>query len=36
MILAACITAGVKKLYTEDFGGYAGVEGVEIVNPFRP
>jgi predicted nucleic acid-binding protein len=35
MILAACVTAGVKRLYTEDFGGYAEVEGVEIVDPFR-
>lgn len=36
MILAACITAGVTRLYTEDFSGYAEVEGVQIVDPFRP
>jgi predicted nucleic acid-binding protein len=35
MILAACITGGVNKLYTEDFGGYPEVEGVRVVNPFR-
>lgn len=35
MILAACITSGVTRLYTEDFGGYPVVDGVQVVNPFR-
>jgi len=35
MIVAACVEGGVTRLYTEDFGAYAKVESLEIVNPFR-
>mgnify|MGYP006445414527 CR=1 FL=1 len=33
MIIAACLEANVKKLYTEDFG-YSNIDSLEIVNPF--
>lgn len=36
LILAACIEAGVTRLYTEDFGKRDSIEGVAIVNPFAP
>ena len=35
MILAACATAGVKRLYTEDFDAYPVIAGVEVINPFQ-
>ncbi|HXG66053.1 MAG TPA: PIN domain-containing protein [Blastocatellia bacterium] len=35
MIVAACLEAGVTRLYSEDFG-YANLDGLEIVNPFIP
>ena len=34
MILGACVTGGVKRIYTEDFTGYPKVDGVEVINPF--
>lgn len=34
LLLAACIDAGVTRLYTEDLQGKPMIEGVEIVNPF--
>ncbi|MFG0285522.1 MAG: PIN domain-containing protein [Phycisphaerales bacterium JB039] len=33
MLFAACIEAGVKRLYSEDLPG-APIKGLEIVNPF--
>jgi predicted nucleic acid-binding protein len=33
MIIAACLEAGVRRLYTEDFSGIK-VPGLEIVDPF--
>lgn len=36
MIVAACIEAGIARLYTEDFdASLSKATGVEIVNPFR-
>ena len=35
MIVAACLEGGVTRLYTEDFGGYLRIDGLEIVNPFK-
>ena len=35
MIIAACLEAGVTRLYTEDFDAYPHVDGLEIVNPFK-
>ncbi len=35
MILGACHTAGVKRLYTEDMGSPRTIGDVELVNPFR-
>ena len=35
MILGACVTGGVERIYTEDFTGYPRVDGVEVVNPFE-
>lgn len=34
LLLAACIDARVKRLYSEDVPGKPVIEGVEIVNPF--
>ena len=34
MIIAACLESGVKRLYSEDFSGLKGIDGLEIVNPF--
>ena len=35
MIIAACLEAGVTRLYSEDFDAYPRVNGLEIVNPFK-
>lgn len=35
MIIAACLDAGVPRLYSEDFDAYAQVDGLQIVNPFK-
>lgn len=34
LIVAACLDAGVTRLYSEDLPGRAPPEGLEIVNPF--
>jgi len=34
LLIAACLEAGVDRLYTEDLDSGARYEGVEIVNPF--
>jgi len=34
MLIAACLEVGVETLYTEDFGGYAEIDGLKIINPF--
>ena len=34
LILAACLEGGVDRLYTEDFGAYPSVDGLEVINPF--
>lgn len=34
LIVAACLEAGVTRLYSEDFDKSAQAEGLEIVNPF--
>ncbi len=34
MIVAACLEAGVAKLYSEDSFGSDHIDGLEIVNPF--
>ena len=33
-LIAACLEAGVSRLYSEDFDKSAQAEGLEIVNPF--
>jgi predicted nucleic acid-binding protein len=33
-LIAACLEAGVTRLYSEDFDTSAQAEGLEIVNPF--
>ena len=35
MIVAACLEAGVTRLYSEDLPGRKPPEGLEIVNPFK-
>jgi predicted nucleic acid-binding protein len=35
ILVAACIEARAKRLYTEDFSGYPNIDGVEIINPFQ-
>lgn len=34
MIVAACLKAGVSRLYSEDLPGHPNPAGLEIVNPF--
>lgn len=34
MILAACLEAGVSRLYSEDLTTYPRINGLECVNPF--
>jgi len=34
LVVAACLEAGVTRLYTEDFGDFFRAEGLEVVNPF--
>ncbi|MCI0378986.1 MAG: PIN domain-containing protein [Gemmataceae bacterium] len=34
MILAACLEAGVSRLYSEDLATYPRVNGLECINPF--
>ncbi|HEX8069105.1 MAG TPA: PIN domain-containing protein [Pyrinomonadaceae bacterium] len=34
LLVAACLEAGVARLYTEDFDKSVEAEGIEIVNPF--
>jgi predicted nucleic acid-binding protein len=34
MIVAACLEAGVSRLYSEDLPGHSGPSGLEIINPF--
>lgn len=34
LLLAACLDAGVTRLYTEDMQSSPVIEGVELVNPF--
>jgi predicted nucleic acid-binding protein len=36
LLIATCLEAGVRGLFSEDFSGYARVESLDIVNPFRP
>jgi predicted nucleic acid-binding protein len=36
MIVAACLEGGVERLYSEDFDAYPTINGLEIVNPFKP
>ena len=36
LLIATCLEAGVRRLYSEDFSGYARVESLDIVNPFEP
>jgi predicted nucleic acid-binding protein len=35
MIIAACLEAGVTRLYSEDFDGYSMIEGLSLLNPFK-
>jgi hypothetical protein len=35
MVIAACLEAGVTRLYSEDFDAYVHVDGLQIVNPFK-
>jgi predicted nucleic acid-binding protein len=35
MLVAACVDAGVTRLYTEDVQGKPAIEGVEFINPFK-
>jgi predicted nucleic acid-binding protein len=36
LLIATCLEAGVRRLYSEDFGGYRNVDSLEIVTRFRP
>lgn len=35
MVVAACLEGGVRRLYTEDFGAYPNIDGLEIIDPFE-
>ena len=35
MVVAACLSIGVKRLYSEDFDAYTIIEDMELVNPFK-
>ena len=35
LLLGACKDAGVERLYSEDLDTHDGIDGLEIVNPFR-
>jgi predicted nucleic acid-binding protein len=35
MIIAACLEAGVTRLYSEDFDAYGHVDGLQLINPFK-
>lgn len=34
MIVAACIEAGIDRLYTEDMGSPRQIDGLQLLNPF--
>jgi len=34
LIIAACLEAGVTRLYSEDLGGYPNPNGLQLINPF--
>ena len=34
LLVSGCLTGGITRLYTEDFGGHRDIDGLEIVNPF--
>jgi predicted nucleic acid-binding protein len=34
LLIAACLEAGIARLFSEDFSGYSSIDGVEVVNPF--
>jgi predicted nucleic acid-binding protein len=34
LLITACLEAGADTLYSEDFNGYAEIDGLKIVNPF--
>ncbi len=34
MIVAACLEAGVTRMYSEDSLGYGPIDGLAVVNPF--
>jgi predicted nucleic acid-binding protein len=36
LLVAACVRAGVRTLYTENLGAPRGIDGVSLVNPFLP
>jgi predicted nucleic acid-binding protein len=36
LIVAACLDAGVMRLYSEDFSAYPRIDTLEVINPFLP
>jgi predicted nucleic acid-binding protein len=34
LVVAAAIAAGARRLYSEDFGAYRQIDGLEVMNPF--
>ncbi len=35
LLISACNDAGIERLYSEDLDTHDGVDGIEIINPFR-
>ncbi|HMV46993.1 MAG TPA: PIN domain-containing protein [Blastocatellia bacterium] len=36
LVVAACLEASVTHLYSEDFDAYKTIDGLQLVNPFKP
>jgi predicted nucleic acid-binding protein len=34
LLISACLEGRVRRLFSEDFGGYGWIESLEIINPF--
>jgi predicted nucleic acid-binding protein len=36
MVVSAALEAGVTRLYSEDFDAYKTIDGLTLINPFKP
>ena len=35
LLIGACVDVGIERMYSEDLDTHDGIDGLEIVNPFR-